>query len=117
MNVIRCQLLREWVGRLPEIHLRIASPPVLRKENLFIHVIASLPVDIITNGRLRYGEEAKVFDECAQGNFHFLHGESHANAVAGSHSEWHEHVRAGLDFTFRIPSDFISHQIKVRIEY
>jgi hypothetical protein len=64
-----------------------------------------IAVDIITYGCLRYWEEAEVFDECAQGNFHFLYGESHADAIAGAHSERHEHVGVWLDFTFRVPSD------------
>jgi hypothetical protein len=64
-----------------------------------------IAVDIITYGCLRYWEEAEVFHEGAQGNFHFLYGESHADAVAGAHSKWHEHVGVWLDFTFRVPSD------------
>ncbi len=81
---------------------------------VIICVIVSLL--LITYGCFRYGEEAEVFDKGAQGNFHFLHGESHADAVARSHSEWHENVRAGFDFTVRVPPVFVFPPFKINIK-
>lgn len=50
-----------------------------------------------------HGEKTEIFQNGAQGDFHFLHGETHADTIPWTHSERHVSVGIGFDWAVGFP--------------